>query len=286
MTAYAGAERELGEWLFSWEIRSVNHRYLDLAPRLPESLRFMEADVRALVASKVKRGRLDTALSVKPAAGGREEAVRMDPVRAAALLAAANRIETLGDRAWAPFSALDVLNWPGVLHEAEMDRERMLADALLVLDEALDKLVAMRQNEGRQLADLIEPRLRQVSEHAASVRARMPSVVQALRQKIVSRIQESALKPDMERLEQEMVYLAQKMDVAEELDRLDAHVAEMLRALAANEPAGRRLDFLSQELNREANTLGSKSADLETTRAAVEIKVLIEQIREQVQNVE
>jgi uncharacterized protein (TIGR00255 family) len=286
MTAYAGAERELGEWLFSWEIRSVNHRYLDLAPRLPESLRFMEADVRALVASKVKRGRLDMALSVKPAAGTCEEVVRLDPVRVAALLAAVNRIQALGDRAWAPFSALDVLNWPGVLHEAGMDRERMLADALLVLDDALDRLVAMRENEGRQLAGLIEPRLRRISEQAASVRARMPSVVQALRQKIVSRIQESALKPDTDRLEQEMVYLAQKMDVAEELDRLDAHVAEMLRALAATEPAGRRLDFLSQELNREANTLGSKSADLETTQAAVEIKVLIEQIREQVQNVE
>lgn len=285
MTAFASTHRATDGWDYTWEIRSVNHRYLDLGLRLPESLRYIEAEVRSLVSARVKRGRLDMVLSLKPTDPA-SESLRFDPARVNALLNATARIETTSDRSLAPFSALDVLRWPGVLHETEVDRDRLQVDALSVLDEALINLVAAREGEGRQLVDMIVPRLGLISDHVTSVRARMPEVLQALRQKILARLTEASSKPDADRLEQEMVYLAQKMDVVEELDRLDAHVDEMSRTLKLNEVAGRRLDFLSQEMNREANTLGSKSADLDTTRAAVEIKVLIEQIREQIQNIE
>jgi uncharacterized protein (TIGR00255 family) len=285
MTAFANTHRAIDAWDFAWEIRSVNHRYLDLGLRLPESLRYMEGEVRALISSRVKRGRLDISLTLKSAAQD-DTAIRFDSVRVQALLATATQIQALSERELAPFSALDVLRWPGVLHEAEVDRECLQNGALGVLNETLINLVDVRENEGRQLVDMIVPRLTQISDHVQSVRGRMPQVLQALRQKILARLAEAASKPDTDRLEQEMVYLAQKMDVAEELDRLGAHVDEMSRILKTDEPAGRRLDFLSQEMNREANTLGSKSADLDTTRAAVEIKVLIEQIREQIQNIE
>ncbi|WP_240342363.1 YicC/YloC family endoribonuclease [Methylococcus sp. EFPC2] len=285
MTAFANTHRTVGPWDYAWEVRSVNHRYLDLGLRLPESLRYMEGEVRAMVSTRIKRGRVEISLALK-SADSEANTLRFDPPRVRALLSSAEQIEALSAKALAPFSALDLLRWPGVLHEAEIDRERLQLDALSVLDETLGKLIDARENEGRQLVDIVRPRLAQIAEHILTVRGRLPDVLQAVRDKLLSRLAETSLKPDVDRLEQEMVYLAQKMDVAEELDRLGAHVEEMLRILNSDEPAGRRLDFLSQEMNREANTLGSKSADLGTTRAAVEIKVLIEQIREQIQNIE
>jgi uncharacterized protein (TIGR00255 family) len=198
----------------------------------------------------------------------------------------ARQIETLSEKPLAGFSAFDLIKWPGVLHEADADRERLAAGALGLLDEALTRLVAARAAEGGQLAELIETRCRYMREHVGRVRERLPELLTAIRQKTLARLAEVSTQPDMGRLEQEMVYLAQKLDVAEELDRLDSHLGEVLRNLKQDEPAGRRLDFLLQEMNREANTLGSKSADAETTRASVEMKVLIEQMREQIQNIE
>jgi len=285
MTAFALAEREIGAWVFTWELRSVNHRYLDTALRLPDSFRFVEGDARTRIAALLKRGRVEATLVLKR----REAQAEGLPVNlelAGSLLAAASRIETLSGRELASFSALDVLRWPGVLNEAEVDRETLAPGLLALLDEALAGLVRVRETEGRQLALLIASRCSQMREIVAGVRLRLPEVLAAMREKLRLRVTELAVKPDEDRLEQEMVYLAQKWDVAEELDRLESHLTEVERSIEQRDAAGRRLDFLMQEMNREANTLGSKSADTETTRASVELKVLIEQIREQVQNVE
>ncbi len=285
MTAFAGAERTLEGWSFSWEVRSVNHRYLDIALRLPESLRFLESEARSRIAQSVKRGRLDVGLSQKRASAC-EAGLQLDRDFLRQLMAAAEEIEAMGGKPLGNFSALDLLRWPGVLRETEADRDRLAPQLLGLLGEAMDKVVAMRANEGALLAEMIESRCLKMREHIAAVRTKLPEVLAALRQKILARLAEVAARPDPDRLEQELVYLAQKLDVTEELDRLEAHIGETLKTLRQTEPAGRRLDFLLQEMNREANTLGSKSADAETTRASVELKVLIEQMREQIQNIE
>jgi uncharacterized protein (TIGR00255 family) len=285
MTAFSGAEREIDGWAFSWEIRSVNHRYLDIALRLPESFRFLEGEVRARIGQSVKRGRLDISLTQKKPQSD-AASLQLDADLLRKLLAATAEIEALGGRPLGNYSAIDLLRWPGVLREADTDRDSLAPQLLELLGEALDKIVAERSREGALLAEMIETRCQTMRGHIAVVQARMPQVHAALRQKITARINEVSAQPDQNRLEQELVYLAQKLDVAEELDRLDAHIGETLKTLRQPEPSGRRLDFLLQEMNREANTLGSKSADAETTKASVELKVLIEQIREQIQNIE
>jgi len=285
MTAFASGEREIQGWFFTWEVRSVNHRYLDLSLRLPDAFRFLEPAARSRIGSLINRGRLDCTLSGKKSVeGGADIRVHRDAV--AKLLAAAREVDDLSDRPLAPFSALDVLKWPGALQEPEADRERLGVEVVDLLTDVLKQAIAVRENEGRQLAVLLEERCLKLREHVSAVRTRMPEVMQSIRQKIMARLAEVSANPDFDRLEQEMAYLAQKLDVDEELDRLDAHAEEVMRALRQKEPVGRRLDFLLQEMNREANTLGSKSADAETTRASVEMKVLIEQMREQTQNIE
>ncbi len=285
MTAFAGAEREIGNWAFSWEVRSVNHRYLDIALRLPDPFRFLEGEVRNRISQGVKRGRLDITLTQKKAQAT-ETGLELDTELLGKLLAATAEIEALGVRSLGNFNALELLRWPGVLRESDMDREQLAPILLELLGEAMDKIVTVRANEGAQLAELIETRCLKMRGHIADVRKRMPEVAVGLRQKILARLAEITARPDQDRLEQELVYLAQKIDVAEEMDRLEAHITETLKTLRQKEPSGRRLDFLQQEMNREANTLGSKSADAETTRTSVELKVLIEQMREQIQNIE
>lgn len=285
MTAFSGAERDIEGWAFAWEIRSVNHRYLDIALRLPESFRFLEGEVRTRIGQSVKRGRLDVSLAQKKSQAT-ETGLQLDTDLLGKLLAATSQIESLSAKPLGNFTALELLRWPGVLREADADRERLPPQLLDLLGEAMDKIVAERSREGGLLAEMIETRCLAMRGHIATVKARMPEVHAALRQKITARISEISAQPDQNRLEQELVYLAQKLDVAEELDRLDAHIGETLKTLRQNEPSGRRLDFLLQEMNREANTLGSKSADAETTKASVELKVLIEQMREQIQNIE
>lgn len=285
MTAFAGAESEILGGLFSWEVRSVNHRYLDVALRLPDAFRFLEPEARRRIGAAVKRGRVDCILSWKKTEEG-EAAIRVNRALVAQLLAAAAEVEALSDRPLAGFNAFKVLQWPGALQETDVDREELTTRVLELLDEALQRMVASREKEGQHLTALIRDRSLKLKELAAAARARLPEVLQAVRTKIAARIVEVSANLDTDRLEQEMVYLAQKLDVAEELDRLDAHADEVLQTLAHQEPVGRRLDFLLQEMNREANTLASKSADAETTRASVDMKVLIEQMREQIQNVE
>jgi uncharacterized protein (TIGR00255 family) len=285
MTAFAGAEREILGWLFSWEVRTVNHRYLDISLRLPDAFRFLEPETRSRIGGFLKRGRVDCTLSWKKTEQG-EAAIRVNRALVDQLLAAAREVEALNGSPLAAFDAFEVLQWPGALHEPEADREQLAAHVLDLLVETLQRCVTGRETEGRQLASLIEDRCQKLREHVLAARTRLPEVLQAVRAKVTARLAEVSASPDLDRLEQEMVYLAQKLDVAEELDRLDTHIDEVLRALKQREPVGRRLDFLLQEMNREANTLGSKSADAETTRASVDMKVLIEQMREQIQNIE
>lgn len=285
MTAFSGAEMEIPGWFFSWEVRSVNHRHLDISLRLPDSFRFLEPEVRRYIGNSIKRGRVDCTLLARKSERD-PSALTINRALAAQVLAQARQIEALSESALAPCNAFQVLQWPGVLDEPESNREELAPPILELLAGTLRQAVVRREAEGRQLALLIEERCSKIKEFAVAAGKRLPEVLAATRAKVLARLAEITASPDSDRLEQEMVYLAQKLDISEEIDRLATHADEVLRILGQDEPIGRRLDFLLQELNREANTLGSKSADLETTRVSLEIKVLIEQMREQVQNIE
>ncbi|MBF6650538.1 YicC/YloC family endoribonuclease [Methylobacter sp. BlB1] len=284
MTAFAGNEAEIGNLTLSCELRTVNHRYCDITFKLPDRLRFIESDLRALIAAKIKRGKVECIINCKKQAKeGQTLMINRDAV--AALLAAANEIE---QQMMAPlsFSALDVLAFPGVQQESDNDREQLKLGVSSLVDQTLNQLLEVREREGAQLGELIAERCLKMQEFVVAAGKRLPEVLAQLRNKLKDRITELVAEPDFDRLEQELVFLAQKLDISEELDRLETHIAEVLRVLKQKEPVGRRLDFLMQELNREANTLGSKSADKEMTQIAIELKVLIEQMREQIQNVE
>lgn len=284
MTAFARSERQ-GEWgKLTWEIRSVNHRYLDVQPRLPDELRMLETAVREQVGARLSRGKVECSLRWRPAAGlgGR---IGIDHAYAGQVIAACEEIATRLPAA-ALVSPLEVLRTPGVLREAEPDLAPVAAAAGELLDECLTALAAMRGREGERLAAIIGERAAALARLGDQVAARRVAVNAAVRQRLEQRLADLDVAADPGRLEQELAIIAQRLDVDEELQRLAGHVTEVEAVLALDEPVGRRLDFLMQELNREANTLSSKSADSETTRAAVEMKVLIEQMREQVQNIE
>ncbi|MCS4505301.1 hypothetical protein KBTX_01362 [wastewater metagenome] len=284
MTAFARRDAE-GEWgSLTWELRTVNHRYLDISPRLPEDLRFLEGALRERVAARLSRGKVEATLRYRPPKGGGGE-LAIDWGYTEQVVVACERIaERLSEPA--PVSPLEVLGMPGVVAETERDLEPVAAAALALLDDALDELVRVREGEGERLSAVIAERAAGVAELARVVRGRREAVNQEVRERLQRRLDDIAGNADPGRLEQELVYIAQRMDVDEELERLDAHVSEVRSVLERDDPVGRRLDFLMQELNREANTLSSKSGDAETTRAAVDMKVLIEQMREQVQNIE
>lgn len=285
MTGYASNEREFAGQLFVWELRSVNHRYLDMALKLPDGFRFIEPEVRRMISTHIKRGRIDCGLFCKKTALD-TSALTLNHEQLKLLLDTLKNIETSYPRDWQAIDLMAVMNWPGVLQQTRIEYEDMAGEILRLLEETLLQATKTRQDEGRQLAALIRERCHSMTVLVETTRQRLPLVLLEMRQKISQRLAEISANPDMERLEQEMVYLAQRLDVSEELDRIDTHLGEILKVLVQTEPAGRRLDFLVQELNREANTLGSKSQDGETTRAAVEMKVLIEQLREQAQNLE
>ena len=284
MTAFARESRsgDIGE--LAWELRSVNHRYLEPHIRLPEELRALEPAVRERLAARLQRGKVDCALRYVPAPGAVGE-LRINRRFVEQLLAAARQLGELVGRAAEP-APLDLLRWPGVLIEQDRDLDLVTADALALLDQAIDTLLATREREGERLAELLRERCDRLQESVARVRKRMPAIIEGVRRRLAERLAEIRGELDPSRLEQEMALLAARLDVDEEMDRLTAHVAEVRDVLRRDEPVGRRLDFLMQELNREANTLGSKSADVETTRESVEMKVLIEQMREQIQNLE
>jgi uncharacterized protein (TIGR00255 family) len=284
MTGYARAERR-GEWgLLALELRSVNHRFLEIHFRLPEPLRSLEVGMREQIGTLAKRGKLDCSLRYEPSADAATKLVIDDALAAAIGDAAARVAKTLA--APAPVDPLGVLRWPGVLSEPAIDADLLGTEVSLLLAAALDDLVASRTAEGARLETMLQERAQAIAALVASVRARLPAVREQIHAKLTARLDELELARDDDRLQQELVHLAQRMDIAEEMDRLDSHIVELRETLARAEPVGRRLDFLMQEFNREATTLASKSQDAETTHAAVEIKVLIEQMREQVQNVQ
>lgn len=285
MTSYASQEAERNGLLLRWELRSVNHRFLDISLKLPDTLRCIEMDARALIGNRFRRGRVECSLGSKPVSSSASRLQVNGPV-ARALMQAADDLEQYARRPLAPLDPLDVLRWPGVLDEAEVDQEEAGTDSLALLNEVLDQALAVRSREGESLAALMTSRLAAIQDHVEAVRAREPTIRATHRQRLVAKLAEITSSPNQERLEQELVYWAQRLDVTEELDRISSHVDEFRNILGANDAVGRRLDFLLQELNREANTLGSKVTDSVSTGAAVEIKVLLEQLREQVQNVE
>lgn len=284
MTAFARSER-LTEWgTLGWELRSVNHRYLEPFLRLPEAFRILEPKIRERLGARLNRGKLDCVLKFQP--GGQALAtIRLNRPLAERLLAVAEELQPLLPEPSRPRIG-DVLRWPGVVSEPEPDLEPVLDEVLAGLETALNDLIATRKREGARIRSLIEQRCAAMHREIEQVRNRRPLVLAQQREKLRNRLAELDVQADPARLEQELVLGAQKLDVDEELDRLDAHLSEITAVLERREPVGRRLDFLMQELNREANTLSSKSADADTTRSAVELKVLIEQMREQIQNVE
>ena len=284
MTAFSRKESRSDQGELVCEIRSVNHRYLELFLRLPEELKALEPKIRERVNQRLGRGKLDLALRFTPskdAAGGMVINERL----AQQVIDAAGQIGMLLHQSVPP-RTMDVMRWPGVLETEEQDLAPVQKLSMELLDEALDGLVNARQREGERLAELILQRVEAMREQVIQVQGLMPEVLESVRERLRNRLAEVQEELDEGRLEQEMALLAQRLDVDEEMDRLNTHLDEVENVLKRKEPVGRRLDFLMQELNREANTLASKSANVDVTRIGVELKVLIEQIREQVQNIE
>ncbi len=285
MTAYAQSSRQTDRGLLAWELRSVNHRYLDLSLRLPEAFRVLEPQIREAIKQALHRGKVEASLRFQADVAAESENLRLDPSLA----------KRLGDmllelsqhaRGGSDPDLVRLLHWPGLVVSESPDMEDERKTTLSLLDDALGRLVQGREQEGTAIAAMIEERLAGIEAQVAEVRQNVPEIRSALDRRLRERLATLEHPVDPGRIEQEVVLSLQKLDVDEELDRLGVHVAEIRRVLKLDEPVGRRLDFLMQELNREANTLGSKAAVVETGQAAVELKVLIEQMREQIQNVE
>lgn len=284
MTAFARQETQ-GEWgSLTCEIRTVNHRYLEPSFRLPEALRELENGFREHLRKVLGRGKVDVGMRLQSSETA-DTGLVVNERLAGSLNEAINHVNRMLDNP-AHISAIDILRWPGVLEREDPDLSPVKAAADELFRRAVEDLVQVREREGERLRPLFEQRLDAMAELVAQVRERMPQLLNAQAEALRERFRAASVELDPDRLSQEMVMLAQKSDVAEELDRLDAHLNEIRDTLQRNDAIGRRLDFLMQELNREANTLSSKSIDAEVTRVAVDMKVYIEQMREQVQNLE
>jgi uncharacterized protein (TIGR00255 family) len=284
MTGFARRERQ-GPWgALVCELRTVNHRYLEVSLRLPDELKTLDSDIRQVIQNSLRRGKVDANLYLKNTAGSAPTFELNDEALKHILGKLRNINQLVG--VTTPIDTLELLRWPGVIRETERDLSPVLAATIELASEALLELNDMRAREGARIRDLIRQRCEAMQTTTKSVRARLPEIANRIRARVTERIAALGATPNPERLEQELVMYAHKMDVDEELDRLDSHLVEIASIIDSKEPAGRRLDFLMQELNREANTLSSKSQDVETTRAGVDLKVLIEQMREQIQNVE
>jgi uncharacterized protein (TIGR00255 family) len=284
MTAFSRQE-EVNQWgTIVWEIRSVNHRYLDLSIRMPEELRNIEPKARDLLNGSLSRGKVEAALRYKQ--GDIEGAeITVNEALAQQLASAAQSVQKLIGNT-EPLSAIEILRWPGVVGQVEKDLGPLQKRVLELLSTTIVDYLETRGREGARTATMLSERCDAIEAIVAKVRVLRPQAIERQRAKLISRIEELDTDHDNGRLEQELVYIAQRLDVDEELDRLTAHISELRDILQRDEPVGRRLDFLVQEFNREANTLSSKSADAETTALSVDLKVLIEQMREQVQNIE
>ncbi|WP_028299549.1 YicC/YloC family endoribonuclease [Oceanospirillum beijerinckii] len=283
MTAFTRQEAQYPWGSLSWEIRSVNQRFLEPHFRLPETLRELEPAIRELQRKQLNRGKVESVLRFQPAQVSDQFSINETLIKQ--LAGAAESISSHLQNP-AKINPLELMQWPGVLQNEEVDQDEIKKAALELYKQGLKDLIKARAREGEELANLIVQRLDGIDEIVKQVRAALPGILERQRQQILEKLETIKEELDPARIEQEMVILANKTDVAEELDRLDTHVTEVRRILKKKDPIGRRLDFLMQELNREANTLASKSIVTETTQCAVELKVLIEQMREQIQNIE
>ncbi len=284
MTAFARSELSIDQGNLAWELRSVNHRYLEATLRLPEAFRELEGPLRERLRKQLARGKVECTLRFNPSTDT-SQGLSLNQPLVEQLIAAAGQLSSQLPNP-APINPLELLAWPGVLTGAEQEQTDLVKQADQLFNQALQQLKESRAREGAELRALIEERLDNMAERVATLREMMPTLLDAHRQKLIDRFNEAKLELDSTRLEQELVMLAQKIDVAEELDRLTTHISETRHVLASQAAIGRRLDFLMQEFNREANTLGSKAIDVRSTQAAVDLKVYIEQMREQVQNIE
>ena len=283
MTAFAEATVISNGFQLSWELRSVNHRYLDNQFRLPETLRAVEPAVREQLRRRIKRGKIDAILKLEPDTS--EPKLALNNVLLRQIAAAIEEITNAVPNA-APPNTLDLLKWPGVLANPQVDQAVLMNTAADLFNDALERLIEARHSEGERLLTVLQQQLGSIETIVEFVRPLGDSIMQLQQQRLQQKLRELEVKADPARLEQEVALLAQRADIREELDRLDIHVDEARKLLNAKGPHGRRLDFLSQELNREANTLGAKASQTEISQKAIDLKVVIEQIREQVQNIE
>ena len=283
MTAYARITEEHNWGSISFELKSVNHRFLEVGFRMPESLREIETTLRDMARKKLGRGKIDC--SVQIAFNRLDASSELDLEVAREHI---NIVESISAEITqpGPISAVDIMKLPGVLKDSVLDAKQLTKAGIKSFDLALDQMLEGREREGEKLADMIEQRLLGIETQIALVRKNLPEILEFQRNRLHEKLSELKDQLDEQRLEQEMVIIANRADVDEEIDRLEAHVIEIRRVLNNKESVGRRLDFLMQELKREANTLGSKSISTITTQASVELKVLIEQMREQIQNIE
>jgi uncharacterized protein (TIGR00255 family) len=288
MTAFARLQQSNDAGSITWELRSVNHRYLEPGLKLPDEFRQLEPEIRKLLGQTLSRGKVDLSLRYKIEVQQQTQ-IALNENILRSLREVEQKVLNIVHEG-SKLSVADILSWPGVISEGERDLSTLHQLALTCLEAVLEQLQQSRETEGAALEEMIRSRCQQVSDIVAEVRKHRPEMMKALREKweatLDDKLQQWRESANESRLEQELVMLAQKLDVEEELDRLDTHLVEVLKVLDRDEAVGRRLDFLMQELNREANTLGSKSQDGVTTQQAVDLKVLIEQMREQVQNIE
>ena len=283
MTAYARKEFK-GDWGTAvWEIRSVNQRYLETYIRLPEQFRGLEAVLRERFRKQLQRGKVECNLRFEASAAN-SGALQLNEALAEKLIESANWVSKKAGKA--KLNPVDILRWPGVMEAEEKDMGELSTDLLSFFNETLTEFLESRASEGEKLQAMLEQRLAGITEQAAFVHSKMPEIIEWQRERIQKKFADAKIELDETRVEQELILMAQKLDVAEEIDRLNAHVTETHSILKKGGACGRRLDFMMQEFNRESNTLGSKSISTDITKSAVELKVLIEQMREQLQNIE
>ena len=284
MTAYGRVENSEGQNSISCEIRSVNHRYSEISIRLPEELRPLEQKIRDHISGKIKRGKIECNIRIEKH-NAYDESLSINQDLLKNIIEAAKRINSDLSTS-APLDSLDLLRWPGVLEKSTLDVEEIGKLLFPLLNEAIDIVIDTRQREGKKIKKMLTDRCTKIKEIINNVQKQIPDILKNYRKKLIQRVQEISDELDNDRLEQELLFLSQKADIEEEIDRLGAHVDEVVRVIDRKEPIGRRLDFLMQEMNRESNTLGSKSNHIYTSNASVELKVVIEQMREQIQNIE
>jgi len=284
MTAYGRAENSDNQISISCEIRSVNHRYLEIAVRMPEELRPLEQKIRDYISKKIKRGKIECNIRIEQQ-DTYDEALSINQDLLKNIIDVAENINSDLSTSTS-LNSLDLLRWPGVLKKNTLDVKKIDKLLFKIVNQAIDTVINTRQREGKKIKKMITDRCSKIKKIIANIRKIMPTILKNFRKKLTSRIQEISNELDNERLEQELLFISQKMDIEEEIDRLNAHIDEVIRVVDQKGPIGRRLDFLMQEMNRESNTLGSKSYHIKTSNASVELKVLVEQMREQIQNIE